>query len=71
MKRADYQSAAGCQPAPHPVCARREFLALAPEGHAKDFVRRYAAHYLDTLDAGVLSDIEDPEAYRALRESAR
>jgi molybdenum cofactor cytidylyltransferase len=59
----------------HPVCARREliaeFLALPPEGQAKEVVRRHAAHYLDTLDAGVLSDIDDPEAYRMLQESVR
>jgi molybdenum cofactor cytidylyltransferase len=61
----------------HPVCARRdlipEFLALPPSGRAKEVVRRHAerTHYLDTLDAGVLSDIDDPEAYRILQESAR
>jgi len=59
----------------HPVGVRRELIAelhaLAPEGSAKEVVRRYAAHYLDTLDAGVLSDIDDPEAYRILQESAR
>lgn len=59
----------------HPVCARREliaeFLALPAEGQAKEVVRRHAAHYLDTLDAGVLGDIDDPEAYRMLQESAR
>jgi molybdenum cofactor cytidylyltransferase len=59
----------------HPVCARREliseFLALPAEGQAKEVVRGHAAHYLDTIDAGVLSDIDDPEAYRILQESAR
>lgn len=61
----------------HPVCARREliaeFLALPVEGQAKEVVRRYAdrTHYLDILDAGVLSDIDDPEAYRILQETAR
>jgi molybdenum cofactor cytidylyltransferase len=61
----------------HPVCARREliaeFLALPPEGQAKEVVRRHAdrTHFLETLDAGVLSDIDDPEAYRTLQESAR
>jgi len=61
----------------HPVCARRElieeFLALPSEGRAKEVVRRHAdrTHYLDTFDAGVLSDIDDPEAYRILQESAR
>jgi molybdenum cofactor cytidylyltransferase len=61
----------------HPVCARREliteFLALPAEGQAKEVVHRHAdrTHYLDTLDAGVLSDIDDPEAYRVLQESTR
>ena len=61
----------------HPVCARREliaeFLALPPDGQAKEVVRRHAdrTRYLDTLDAGVLSDIDDPEAYRVVQESAR
>jgi molybdenum cofactor cytidylyltransferase len=61
----------------HPVCARREliseFLALPPEAQAKDVVRRYADRtaYLDTPDAGVVSDIDDPEAYRVLQESLR
>jgi molybdenum cofactor cytidylyltransferase len=59
----------------HPVCASRaliaEFLALPPTAQAKDVVRRHAAHYLETSDPGVLSDIDDPEAYRILQETAR
>jgi molybdenum cofactor cytidylyltransferase len=61
----------------HPVCARRElieeFLALPAEGQAKEVVRGHAdrTYYLDTFDAGVLSDIDDPEAYRTLQESAQ
>jgi molybdenum cofactor cytidylyltransferase len=61
----------------HPVCARRElipeFLALPPEGQAKDVVRRHANRtvYLDSPDAGVVSDIDDPEAYRVLQKSLR
>jgi CTP:molybdopterin cytidylyltransferase MocA len=61
----------------HPVCARREliaeFLALPSEGQAKEVVHRHAdrTHFLDTADAGVLSDIDDPEAYRILQESVR
>jgi len=61
----------------HPVGVRREliaeFLALAPEARAKDIVRRHAERtlYLDTGDAGVLGDIDDPAAYRSLLESAR
>ncbi len=61
----------------HPVCARHEliaeFLALPAEARAKEVVRRHAdrTFYLDTEDAGVLSDIDDPEAYRILQESVR
>jgi len=61
----------------HPVCARREliaeFLALPADGQAKEVVHRHADRtcYVDTLDAGVLSDIDDAQAYRILQESAR
>src|SRR5258708_40343881 len=61
----------------HPVCASREltleFLALPPDGQAKEVVRRHADRtiYLDTNDDGVLSDIDDPAAYKVLQESAR
>lgn len=55
----------------HPVCVRREliaeFLALPPTAQAKEVVRRHPAHYLETSDPGVLSDIDDPEAYRILQ----
>jgi molybdenum cofactor cytidylyltransferase len=59
----------------HPVCASRElvpeFLALPPGGQAKDVVRRHENRtvYLDTADAGVVGDIDDPEAYRVLQTS--
>jgi molybdenum cofactor cytidylyltransferase len=61
----------------HPVCARyqliEEFLELPAGGQAKEVVRRHTdrTHYLDTVDSGVLSDIDDPEAYRILQESVR
>jgi molybdenum cofactor cytidylyltransferase len=61
----------------HPVCARRdlipELLALPSDGQAKQVIRRHADRtlYLDTTDAGVLSDIDDPEAYRVLQESVQ
>ena len=60
----------------HPVAARRElipeFLALPPEAQAKDVVHRHVdcTHYLDVDDPGILSDIDDPEAYRVLREQS-
>jgi molybdenum cofactor cytidylyltransferase len=61
----------------HPVCARREliaeFLALPAEGRAKEVVHRHVdkTFYLDIADPGVLSDIDDPEAYRALQKAAQ
>lgn len=61
----------------HPVGVRRElipeFLALPPEARTKDIIRKHAdaALYLDTDDPGVVGDIDDPVAYRTLRESAR
>jgi molybdenum cofactor cytidylyltransferase len=61
----------------HPVGVRRElipeFLALPADGQAKEVVHRRVdrTRYLDTFDAGVLSDIDDPEAYRVLQESVR
>lgn len=60
----------------HPVCARREliqeFLALPSEGQARDVVRRHSnrTRYVDVDDAGVMSDIDDPEAYRILQDRA-
>ena len=49
----------------------REFLALAESGAARDVVRAHAAEieYLDVEDPGVLADIDDPAAYRALLEA--
>jgi molybdenum cofactor cytidylyltransferase len=45
-----------------------EFLALPGDGAARDVVRRHAAQteYFDMDDPGILADIDDPEAYRAL-----
>lgn len=56
----------------HPVLAagslRREFLALAPTEETRTIVNRHAAtiRYLEVEDAGVLADVDDPEAYREL-----
>lgn len=48
-----------------------EFLALAESGSARDVVHAHAAEieYLDVEDPGVLADIDDPAAYRALLEA--
>ena len=45
-----------------------EFLALPSNGAARDVVHRHLpeAEFLDVDDPGVLADIDDPAAYRAL-----
>jgi len=49
-----------------------EFLAVGPGGTAKDVVHRHAAEteFLDLTDPGIVADIDDPGAYRALTEAA-
>jgi molybdenum cofactor cytidylyltransferase len=50
-----------------------EFLALSETGAAREVVRRHIAEtrFLDVDDPGVLADIDDREAYRALMEAGR
>ncbi len=45
-----------------------EFLALPEDGAAREVVRRHASEtrFLEVDDAGILADIDDAEAYRAL-----
>ena len=56
----------------HPVWFSRaliaEFLAMPAEGVARDIVYSHAAEteYLDVKDSGIVADIDDPAAYRAL-----
>ncbi|MEX2263192.1 MAG: nucleotidyltransferase family protein [Bryobacteraceae bacterium] len=56
----------------HPVFFSRElipqFLDLPPGSDARVLIRRYAerTRYLDVADAGVVADVDDPEAYRRL-----
>ncbi|MCW5982574.1 MAG: nucleotidyltransferase family protein [Bryobacteraceae bacterium] len=56
----------------HPVCVRRELiaalLALPPEATARDVIRANEDRTLriEVNDPGILRDIDDPEAYRAL-----
>jgi len=60
----------------HPVLCRSdlvpEFLALAPYGQARTVLHRHASEirYIDVPDAGILDDIDDPEAYHRLLASA-
>ena len=46
----------------------REFLALPPDGVARDVVARHVdrTSYLDLDDPGIVADIDSPEDYRAL-----
>src|SRR5262249_54566121 len=59
----------------HPIWFSRhlipEFLALPSDGAARDVVRAHAdqTEFLDVDDAGILADIDDPAAYRALTEA--
>jgi molybdenum cofactor cytidylyltransferase len=59
----------------HPVFAampvRDELLALDPASQARDVVHRHVDRtlYVDVSDAGILSDIDDPETYRKLMEA--
>ena len=58
----------------HPVCATmqiaQELLALPPTASAREVVHAYRAQtvYMDVTDAGILADIDDPQAYRLLTE---
>jgi CTP:molybdopterin cytidylyltransferase MocA len=61
----------------HPIWFSRslipEFLALKESGAARDVVRAHASvtEFVDVDDAGVLADIDDAAAYRALFEAER
>jgi molybdenum cofactor cytidylyltransferase len=56
----------------HPVCAAlpaaAEFLSLPPGGQARAVVHKYAPRtvYVDVDDPGILTDVDDPEAYRRM-----
>jgi CTP:molybdopterin cytidylyltransferase MocA len=60
----------------HPVLAARsvadELLALPPTAEAREVVHAHVdrTEYVDVDDAGIFTDIDDPEAYRRLKESA-
>lgn len=61
----------------HPVCASREIaaeiLALPETAQARDVVHRHVPDtlYVEVDDAGILTDVDDPERYRRLAESAQ
>ncbi len=60
----------------HPVCVDRsliaEFLALSPEATAREVIHAHPAGtvYVDVEDAGIIEDIDDPQAYRRLVEGS-
>ena len=60
----------------HPVLAARsvaaEFLALPPVAEAREVVHAHVdrTQYVDVDDAGIFTDVDDPEAYRQLKERA-
>jgi molybdenum cofactor cytidylyltransferase len=59
----------------HPVFAARaiaeEILALPSEAKASDVIHRHVprTQYVDVEDRGILTDVDDPAAYRHLLES--
>jgi molybdenum cofactor cytidylyltransferase len=59
----------------HPVFAARpiaeEILALPSGAQARDVIHRHIprTQYLDVYDPGILTDVDDPAAYRHLLES--
>jgi molybdenum cofactor cytidylyltransferase len=61
----------------HPVFASRaiaeELLALPPTGMASDVIHGHITQtvYVDVDDPGILTDIDDREAYRRLSEAAK
>jgi CTP:molybdopterin cytidylyltransferase MocA len=61
----------------HPVFATRavadEILALPATAQARDVVHRHIDHtqYIDVTDPGILTDVDDPAAYRQMLETAR
>ena len=56
----------------HPIYFKRElgaeFLALDHGTPARDVIERHvaSARYIDVADPGILSDVDEPEAYRRL-----
>jgi len=59
----------------HPVLAARplipEFLALPPDGQAREVIHRHLGEALqvDTEDPGIVEDVDTPEAYQRLLDA--
>ena len=62
-----YQGKRG-HPIRFPSTLIAEFMVLPPTGAARDVVRAHAheTDFLDLDDAGIVTDVDDPEAYRTL-----
>jgi molybdenum cofactor cytidylyltransferase len=60
----------------HPVFAARsiadELLVLPPTSEAREVVHAHVdrTEYVDVDDSGIFADVDDPEAYRRLKEQA-
>ncbi|HEY2843125.1 MAG TPA: nucleotidyltransferase family protein [Bryobacteraceae bacterium] len=60
----------------HPVFATpsiaAELLALSPTAEAREVVHAHVnrTQYVDVDDSGIFTDVDDPEAYRRLKERA-
>jgi molybdenum cofactor cytidylyltransferase len=60
----------------HPVLATRsiaaEMLSLPPTAEAREVVHAHVdrTEYVDVADTGIFTDVDDPEAYRQLKERA-
>jgi molybdenum cofactor cytidylyltransferase len=61
----------------HPVVAARsmaaEFLALPPTAEAREIVHAHVdrTEYVDVEDVGIFTDVDDPEAYRRLKQGLK
>jgi len=61
----------------HPVCAAQslaaEFLALRPEEQARQIIHKHLPRtvYVDVDDPGILTDVDDPAAYRRMMTEIR
>jgi molybdenum cofactor cytidylyltransferase len=58
----------------HPVCISREvigqLLALPPTSDTGEIIRAHPIRRIEVDDPGVVSDIDDPQAYAALNQAA-
>jgi CTP:molybdopterin cytidylyltransferase MocA len=50
-----------------------EFLALPPTAEAREIVHAHVdrTEYVDVEDVGIFTDVDDPEAYRRLKQGLK